>query len=78
MVFLGYGLFYLISLEIDGAFSISTRLELAGVVGLVRRAGSIFNLHRRGGPTKECWPSLRYLSQFLSHERERDQLLIFL
>ena len=78
MVFLVYGLFYLISLEIDGAFSIGTRLEFAEVVGLVRRAGSIFNLHRRGGPTKECRSSLRYLSQFLSHERERDQLLIFL
>ena len=36
---------------IDGAFSIKTILELAGVVGPVRRAGSICNLHRNSGPT---------------------------
>ena len=32
----------------------------------------------KGGPTGECRPPLRYLSQFLSYEKERDQLLIVL
>ena len=66
------------SYKTDGAASIDTRLELVGVVRSVRRAGSIYNLHRKGGPTGECRPPLRCLSQFLSYERERDQLLIVL
>ena len=52
--------------------------ELAGVTGPVRRAGLIYNLHRKGGPTGECQPPLRCLSQFISYERERDQLLMVL
>ena len=42
--------------QIDGAASIDTGLELAGVAGLVRRAGSIYNLHRKGDPAGECRP----------------------
>ena len=38
-----------ILLKNDGASSIDIGLELAGVDGLVRRAGSIYNLHRKGG-----------------------------
>ena len=55
----------------DGASFIDTGLELAGVIGLVRRAGSIYNLHRKGGPTGECQPSLRCLSQFLSLQKKK-------
>ena len=33
------------------AFSIDTGMELAGVAGPIRRAGSIYNLHIKGGPT---------------------------
>ena len=65
-------------IEIDGDASIDTGLELVEVTGPVRRAGLIYNLHIKGGPTGECWPPLRCLSQFLSHERERDQLLMVL
>ena len=39
---------------IDGVFFIGTELELAGVAGPVRRAGLIYNLHRKGGPAGEC------------------------
>ena len=53
-------------------------LELVGVVGPVRRAGSIDNLQIKGGPTWECQPPLRCLSQFLSYERERDQQFMVL
>ena len=62
----------------DGAASIDTGLELAGVAEPVRRTGSIYNLHRKGGPKGECRPPLRCLSHFLSHERERDQSLMVL
>ena len=62
----------------DGAFSIGIGLELAGVAEPVCRAGLIYNLHRKGGLAGECRPPLRCLSQFLSHERERDQLLMVL
>ena len=34
----------------DGAFSIETGLELAGVAGPVCRVGSVCNLHRNSGP----------------------------
>ena len=37
---------------IDGAFSIKTILELVGVAGPVRRAGSVCNLYRNSGPTR--------------------------
>ena len=53
-------------------------MELAGVARSVRRAGSIYNLHIKGGLAGECRPPLRCLSQFLSQKRERDQLLIVL
>ena len=46
------------------------------MTGLVSQARSIYNLHRKGGPAGECRSPLRCLSQFLSHERERDQLLM--
>ena len=36
--------------KLMGAFSIDTGLELVGVAGPIRRAGSIYNLHRKGGP----------------------------
>ena len=36
-------------MSIDGSFSIDTRLKLTGVAGPVRRAESIYNLHRKGG-----------------------------
>ena len=35
---------------VDGVFSIETGLELTGVVGPVRRAESVCNLHRNSGP----------------------------
>ena len=62
----------------DGVASIDNRLELAGVAGPVRRTGSIYNLHKKGGPTGECRFPLRCLSHFLSHERERYQSLMVL
>ena len=65
-------------LLIDGVISIDTGLELARVIGPVSRARSIYNLHRKGGPVGECRPPLRCLSQFLSYEKERDQLLMVL
>ena len=67
-----------ISMDNDGVASINIRLELAGVGGMVRWAGSIYNLHKKGGLVGECRPPLRCLSQFLSYERERDQLLMVL
>ena len=62
----------------NGAFSIGIALELVGVARPIRLVGSIYNLHRKGGPARECRSPLRWLSQSLSHERERDQLLIVL
>ena len=64
--------------KINGAASIDTGLELAGVVEPVHRTGSIYNLHKKGGPARECWPPLRWLSQFLSHEREINHLWMVL
>ena len=46
--------------------------------GLIRRACAIRNLHIKCGTAGVCWPPLRCLSQFLSHERKRDQLLMVL
>ena len=43
-------IFILIIFNNDGAFSIDTGLELAGVARPVRLAESIYNLHRKGGP----------------------------
>ena len=37
----------------DSTASIDIRLELSRVARLVRRVGSIYNLHRKGGPTGE-------------------------
>ena len=34
------------------------------------------NLHKKGNPTEVCWPPLRWLSQFLSYEKERIQLFM--
>ena len=48
------------------------------VVGLVRRARSMYNLHIKGGPTGECRSPLRCLSQFISYDKERGQLLMVL
>ena len=48
------------------------------MAGSVRRVGSMYNLHKKGGPAGECRPPLRFLSQFLSYEREKDQLLMVL
>ena len=62
----------------NGAFSINTELELAGVAGSVRLVKLIYNLHIKGGLVGECRSTLRCLSQFLSYERERDQLLMVL
>ena len=45
-------------ININGPGSIDTGLELVGVAGSVRQAGSIYNLHEKGGPTGECWPPL--------------------
>ena len=59
-------------IPIDGVASIDTRLELAGVAGPIRRVGSMYNLHIKGGPAGECRLPLRCLSQFLSYEKERD------
>ena len=42
----GYSFYLFI---IDGAFSIDTGLELAGVAGPFAGAGSIYNLHKKGG-----------------------------
>ena len=64
--------------DTDGVASIHTEMELAGVDGSVHRAGSIYNLHRKGDPMGEYQPPLRFLSQFLSYERERDQWLMVL
>ena len=64
--------------DTDGAAYINSGLELAGVVGPVRWARSIYNLHRKGDPAGECRLCLRFLSQFLSYERERDQWLMVL
>ena len=49
----------------DGAFSIETRLELAGVAGPVRQAGSMYNLQRKGGPVggvSVAFPMLKSVS----------------
>ena len=48
--------------NLDAAFSIGTGLEVAGVVGSVRLVGSIYNVHKKGGPTRECRSPLRCLS----------------
>ena len=65
-------------MEIDGTAPIDTGLEFAGVTESVRQVGSIYNLHRKGGPTRKCGQPLRCLSQFLSHERKKDQLFVVL
>ena len=77
-LFIIYIYIYIYIIKIDGAASINTGLELVGVVEPVRRAGSIYNLHKKGGPARECRPPLRWLSQFFSHKRERNQLLMVL
>ena len=64
--------------QTDGAASIDTGLELARVAGPVCQAGSMYNLHRKGGPTGECRSPLRCLSKFLSYDKEIDQLLMVL
>ena len=66
----------LVSFYSDSAASIDTGLKLAGVVWPVRQVESIYNLHRKGGPARECWPPLRCLSRLLSYERERDKFLM--
>ena len=54
---------------IDGVASIDIGLELARIARPVRWAGSMYNLHIKGGLTGECQPPLRCLSQFLSRRK---------
>ena len=68
----------LCTIIINSAFSIDIRLKLVRVVGLVHRAKSMYNLHKKGGQTGECRSNLRCLSQFFSYEREIDQLSMVL
>ena len=57
-----------------GAFSIDTRYWVGACWSRLafRRARSIYNLHKKGGPTGGggCRPPLRCLSQFISYKKE--------
>ena len=53
----------------DGVFFINTGLDLTG---------SIYNSHIKSGPTGECRSYLRCLSQFISYQKGKYQLLIVL
>ena len=69
---------YCSSLFYDGAFFIGMGLSLlkppSRSSGSARSAICTERVVRRG----VCQPPLRYLSQFLSHEKEKDQLLMIL
>ena len=55
-------------------------MELARVAGPVRRAGSMYNLHRKGGPTGGGGVSTTSLivKSVSFEEKNRDQLLMVL
>ena len=64
--------------KVDGAASIDTRLELAGVIGPVCRARSMYNLHKKGGPAGGVLAASPIVKSVSFEEKNRDQLLMVL
>ena len=57
-------------------FFIETGLELVGVAGPVHWVVQYVTYTKRVVRRGVCRPPLRWLSQFLSYENERDQLMM--